>query len=213
MPGVSKIVSAFTDEQAARLAKISLNQLRYWDSTNFFKPSYGYENRRSAFSRIYSFDDVVGLKVLGQLRNVYEVPLQHLRRVRDRLASDQSLWADEVVFVKDKQIYFNNEVGTFRNAETGEDTLPSIPIRAVLNDIAESALRMKIRPSELTGKISKRKHIARNTEVFEGTRIPIDIVKEYLEEGYSYDEIITEYPALTRGDIEAAVRYLGIRAA
>ena len=82
---IDRVVSAFTEDQAARLAKISLNQLRYWDRTGFFKPSLGDDDRKLSFSRVYSFDDVVGMKTLGLLRNVHNVSLQHLRLVRDRL--------------------------------------------------------------------------------------------------------------------------------
>lgn len=210
---VRRVVSAFTEEQVARLARISLTQIRYWDSTEFFKPTYGYENRRSAYSRIYSFDDVVGLKVLGQLRNSHGVPLQHLRRVRDRLTADQSLWADEVIFVKDKQVYFANDRGSFDNAETGEETLPNIPLRAVISDVSKEAGELKVRKLDAIGSITKARHVARNAEVFEGTRIPIDVVKEYFEEGLSVEDVLSEYPTLTDKDIQAAVRFLGLHAA
>src|SRR5579871_5635601 len=87
MPGPDShvIVAAFTEGQVVRLTGISSNQLQYWDRTDFFRPSLAYENRKSARSRIYSFRDIVCLKVLNAIRNDADVPLPHLRRVKERL--------------------------------------------------------------------------------------------------------------------------------
>lgn len=213
MSSISRIRQAFSEDQAARLANISLGQIRYWDKSEFFAPSIAYENRRTSYSRIYSFDDVVGLKVLGELRNTYGVSLQHLRRVRDRLSSDQSIWANEIVYVKDKQVYFRNELGNFKNGETGEDTLPNIPIRRVMADVEEEANQLRFRKPAGVGKIVKRTSIAKKNEVFEGTRIPVTVVEEYLSEGYEIDDVLKDYPTLKRRDIDAAIEFLGIEAA
>jgi uncharacterized protein (DUF433 family) len=40
-----------------------------------------------------------------------------------------------------------------------------------------------------------------------GTRIYITLILELLEAGLSFEEIIVEYPHLTKGDIVAAIRY------
>ncbi|MDJ0823145.1 MAG: DUF433 domain-containing protein [Paracoccaceae bacterium] len=213
MARVQRLIEAFTDEQAARLAHISIGQIRYWDQTNFFEPSIAFENRRVAFSRIYSFDDVVALRVLGELRNEHDVPLQHLRRVRDRFKLKQSVWKDEEIFVHKKRVYFKNERGNFVHSETDEETLPNIPLPRVIAQVHDEAIQLGIRPSEVIGKKAKAKSVARSAEVFEGTRIPIDMVKEYFDEGLDIDDILSDYPTLTEKDIKAAIRWLGIRAA
>ncbi len=213
MSSISRIRQAFSEDQAARLARVSLGQIRYWDKSDFFAPSIAYENRRSSYSRIYSFDDVVGLRVLGELRNTYNVSLQHLRRVRDRLSSDQNIWANEIVYVKDKQVYFRNELGNFKNGETGEDTLPNIPIRRVMADVEEEASHLRFRKPTGVGKIIKQTNIAKKNEVFEGTRIPVTVVEEYLSEGYKIGDVLKDYPTLKRKDIDAAIEFLGIEAA
>jgi hypothetical protein len=41
MLGLDNIISAFSEEQAERLTKISKQQLRYWDRTGFFSPAFG----------------------------------------------------------------------------------------------------------------------------------------------------------------------------
>lgn len=213
MNEVRRLTKAFTDEQAARLARISIGQIRYWDETNFFEPSISYENRRVAFSRIYSFDDVVGLRVLGELRNIHDVPLQHLRRVRDKLKLPQSIWREEEIFVHQKRVYFRNERGNHINAETGEETLPNIPLPRIIASVHHEAQALGVRTREVHGKKVKNKSIARSAEVFEGTRIPIDLVAEYFEEGLGLQDILRDYPTLTEDDINAAVLWLGISAA
>jgi len=40
-----------------------------------------------------------------------------------------------------------------------------------------------------------------------GTRIPVRLILDHLAEGYMPEEIILEYPILTRGDIRAALRF------
>jgi MerR-like DNA binding protein len=89
-PESNVVVSAFTEDQVERLTGISQRQLRYWDRTGFFVPSLAYEDRRSPYSRLYSFRDIVSLKIVSALRNEANVPLLFHRpqytdaRKRDR---------------------------------------------------------------------------------------------------------------------------------
>ncbi|WP_158086717.1 DUF433 domain-containing protein [Brevirhabdus pacifica] len=213
MSNVSRIPKVYTDEQTARLARISLGQLRYWDRTKFFEPSLAYEDRRVAFSRLYTIEDIVALRVLGELRHQHDVSLQHLRRVRDKFQLEQSAWAEEEIFVNKKRVYFKNERGTFVNSETDEETLPHIPIPRVFASVKQDAQKMGIRPQSAVGKRSKRTPVARKSEVFEGTRIPIETVKEYFDAGLGEDDVLRDYPTLKPEDIKAATRWLGLRAA
>jgi hypothetical protein len=59
----SSVISAFNEEQVQRLTGVTMAQLRYWDRTNFFAPSLTDENRGRPYSRIYSFRDLVCLRV------------------------------------------------------------------------------------------------------------------------------------------------------
>jgi len=43
--------------------------------------------------------------------------------------------------------------------------------------------------------------------VIAGTRIPVRLILDHLAEGYMPEEIIVEYPVLTRADIQAAMRF------
>jgi uncharacterized protein (DUF433 family) len=43
--------------------------------------------------------------------------------------------------------------------------------------------------------------------VVEGTRIPVYIILENLEVGHTFDEIVENYPSLTRETFQAAVHW------
>src|SRR3546814_1019024 len=62
------IVRAFGEEHVSRLTGLSVGQLRAWDRRGFFSPHYAYEDRRSPYSRVYSFRDVVGLRAIAVLK-------------------------------------------------------------------------------------------------------------------------------------------------
>ena len=42
--------------------------------------------------------------------------------------------------------------------------------------------------------------------VFRGTRIPVELVEQLLEAGWTVEEILEEYPGLRREDVEALAR-------
>jgi uncharacterized protein (DUF433 family) len=61
--------------------------------------------------------------------------------------------------------------------------------------------------------ISKKSRVTRDPQilggkpVIAGTRIPVRLILDHLAEGYMPEEIIFEYPLLTRADIQAAMRF------
>ncbi|WP_297070299.1 DUF433 domain-containing protein [Thermococcus sp.] len=56
--------------------------------------------------------------------------------------------------------------------------------------------RIEINPKKMGGK-----------PVIRGTRIPVYFVLELLANGWSFEDILENYPQLTREDILAAIRY------
>ena len=49
--------------------------------------------------------------------------------------------------------------------------------------------------------------ICHGKPVFKGTRVMVYLVLEMLEQGATYDEIIADYPSLTKEHIKAALHY------
>lgn len=103
------VVSAFSDEQVQRLTGVSRTQLRYWDRTGFFVPPLANPDRRAPHSRLYTFRDVVSLKVINALRNDARVPLPHLREVKEKLAHlGEDVWSKTTLYVLNKRVIFDS---------------------------------------------------------------------------------------------------------
>src|SRR5262249_7849130 len=114
---LDNIVTAFSAEQVERLTGLSKARLLYWDRIGFFAPSYADDNRRSPYSRIYSFRDVVGLRTLYRLTADFHCSLQHLRKVAETLSHlANDLWSSQVLYVLDRKVVFE-ETGTGRLRE------------------------------------------------------------------------------------------------
>ena len=96
----SNVVSAFTEDQVERLTGVSVHQLRRWDRPGFYHPEYADDNRRNPFSRIYSFQYVLSLQILGALQNDLGISLQHLRKVKEKLAHlGNDRWSKTRIYV------------------------------------------------------------------------------------------------------------------
>ena len=178
------VIAAFSEDQTERLTGVTKSQLRYWDNTNFDKPSYAEDNRRVSFSRIYSFKDIVALRILNVLRNQYSVSLPHLRQVSERLnhlEADPDRWIKSDLYVLNRRVVSDTK-----------------------RDIAKSKVS---RDQTKVGKIEKSRYINHNLPVIAGTRIPVNSIKRFSEAGYSSEQILKEYPDLTIQDINAALEY------
>ena len=75
---------AFTADQAARLANCTHHQLRYWDRVGLVKPSVQETGGRPGVRRLYSFRDLVALRVVRSLLD-NGMSLQRVRRAWDYL--------------------------------------------------------------------------------------------------------------------------------
>jgi len=205
---ISNVVAAFTEDQTERLTGVSKRQLRYWDNTEFFVPSLAFEDRRVPFSRLYSFRDLVSLKVLNALRNEANVALPHLREVKDKLAHlGDDIWSKTMLYVLNRRVIFHNPEGDVREEVVSGQAILEIPLRVVASGIEDAIKVMRQRDATQIGKVEKQKNLSRNAAVLAGTRIPVRSVKAFANAGYSISQIRNEYPTLTNEDIQAAINY------
>jgi len=101
------LIAAFSEEHVVRLTGLTHGQLRAWDRAGFFQPRYAYEDRHVPYSRVYSFQDVVGLRTIAVLMKQYHVSLQKLRKVAEELIRrGYDHWADVRLYVLKGQVYF-----------------------------------------------------------------------------------------------------------
>ncbi len=204
------IISAFSEEQVERLTGVSTRQLRYWDRTDFFTPTFASENRRVAYSRVYSFTDVASLRVLNILRNQYCVPLQHLRRVaKDLPQMSTDKWTRSELYVLNRRVVLL-EPGTTRYREVvGNQYVIGIVLSVVISDTKRDIEALSVRGKDLVGKIGRARNVCHNAWVIAGTRVPVAAIKQFAKKGYTVSQIRDEYPTLTKEDIESAIRYEG----
>lgn len=202
------VISAFSEDQAERLSGVSKSQLRYWDRTDFFKPAFANENRRVAFSRIYSFKDITSLRVLNILRNQYSVPLQHLRKVASELSGfSDAKWTAVEMFVFNRRVVFV-EPGSRQHREiVSRQYVIGLPLNMVVLDTKRDIEHLQVRDDTSIGKVTRARYVSHNAWVVAGTRIPVATIKRFAEDGFSLEQIMQEYPTLTETDIKAAIEH------
>ncbi len=203
-----KVIGAFSEADAARLSGLTLGQLRSWDRKKFLQPSYAEANRRLPYSRIYSFRDIVSLRVLGQLRNVHKVPLQHLRKVSEHLAHlGDSKWTAITLWVIGKRVVYADPRTDQRTEIVSGQQVFDIPLRVVITETKTAIAKLNMRGTAEIGRVVHGKFTLQNEPVFEGTRIPVATVRRYLDAKFEPVAIMREFPSLTLADIDTARSY------
>jgi uncharacterized protein (DUF433 family) len=213
MAEITSVVSAFSADQVMKLTGLTMRQLSYWDALGFFQPQYAAEDRKTPYSRIYSFKDVVGLRTLSVLKSKYKCSLPHLRDVARELSNYSAApWAEIKLYVLKRKVQFQEpETGRVRGVVDGQYAM--LPIKSVMEDVRREAEMLRQRQPEQIGQVEKRRYVSHQAEVISGTRIRVATIKHFIEAGYSTADILKEYPSLTEADIEAARRHGGDKAA
>lgn len=209
----SHVVAAFTPDQVVRLTGLTQRQLARWDRTSFFPPAYADLDRRSRLARLYSFRDVVGLRVLHHLRHGYAVPLPHLREVAHQLADgDTAFWATKRLKVWNRRVHVEDAAtGRDEDALDGQGVL--FPLRDMAAEVEEGVAELRRRDPATVGRIARRRGVVGNAPVIAGTRVPVAAVREFLRAGATPAGVVEEYPLLTEDDVRAVMALDELRAA
>ena len=83
-------LDGFTSLQACKFTGCTQNQLRYWDKIALIKPSVQSSGGRPGVRRLYSFRDLIALKVIKSLLES-GMSLQRVRRAFEYLRDTQGL--------------------------------------------------------------------------------------------------------------------------
>jgi uncharacterized protein (DUF433 family) len=200
---------AFTTEHVCRLTGLSTRQVWYWNKTEFFSPALvdGYRSR--AFSRIYSFRDVVGLRTIAILRKEHRTPLQELRRVGQWLKEEyETPWSSlRFGLGGRKVIFFDPTTGVATEPRGQGQTLLAIALEPIANEMRTAARRLTERQADEVGQIVRNRYVVHNAWSVAGTRIPTEAIWNFHHAGYSSKAIIHEYPRLTAKDVAAAIKF------
>jgi uncharacterized protein (DUF433 family)/DNA-binding transcriptional MerR regulator len=212
---LSNVIAAFSEEHVERLTGVTKGQLKYWHRTNFFSPTFAGAEWEADLGRVYSFADVVALRVLNILRNRHGVPLPHLRDVSIKLAGlSHEKWTHTTLYVVKNRVVWNSPASNRPEEITsGQRVVECLDLGAVVFDTQRDVLSLGKRSRKQLGRVEKSRQINHNDAVIAGTRIRVRAIKRFSEAGYTVKQILAEYPDLTEKDVQAAINYGEIRAA
>lgn len=200
------IIGAFSEEQVSILTGLSRAQLRGWNRRGFIRPEYRVNgDARKPFSFIYSFKDLLKLRVLNQLRNVYGVPMKELERVEAELAHmGDDKWTSQKLWVSNRRVVFVEPQSMAKREVTSKQFVAEIALEVVTTDARTDIQRLNRRNGGEVGQIVSKRHLHSSEPVFKGTRIPVTAIKDYFAAGIGDSEILDRFPGLELGDLAAA---------
>ena len=65
--------------------------------------------------------------------------------------------------------------------------------------------------STVASPISSHPHVLGGVVVFQGTRVPVQTLLDYLEDGFSVEQFVAFFPSVRREDAEEFLRLVGRR--
>jgi len=200
---VGELAAAFTTDEARRLTGLTARRLQYWDETNFIRPSVAARQGRGS-PRLYSFQDIVQLRVAARLRS--RLPLQALRRLKDYLDVDATFAVVRFMLREDGEVVYLGPGGLPESA-TRPGQIPlyiDVPLKEIRTDLDAAIERMRRRQN--VGMVGKQRGILSSKPVVLGTRIPVATIRRLSAAGWSDQRILDEYPDLRGKDLVAARR-------
>lgn len=204
----STILGAFSEEQVSRLTGLSRGQLRSWNRRGFIRPEFKVgDNPRRPFTYIYSFKDLLKLRVLNQLRNVHSVPMRELERVERELENmGDEKWTSQRLWVANRKVVFEEPESLRKREIASKQFVAEIALEVVVTDARKDIAKLNERGDDQVGSTIKKRYLHSSERVFQGTRIPVSAVIGYLDAGFSDRQIIKRLPDLKVADIEEARR-------
>lgn len=192
-------VIAFREEQAATLANITVARLRGWADRGLVGPSI-----RRTFSprntvRLYGFMDVEAVLMIVELHE-RGLSMQHIARIVEEHRTHYERPLTELRFdVVRGRVYIQHPDGRWDEDHQGvmHQVLMLEPIRARIRSAAAAG-----RAKANAGRVEQRRKVLHRAPVFAGTRVPVDTIREYLDAGVPYEEILEAFPSLSPLDLQ-----------
>ncbi len=142
-----RVEQAFTAEQACRLSNCTHHQLRYWDKVGLVKPSVQPTGGRPGVRRLYSFRDLVALRVVRSLLD-NGMSLQRVRRAWDylRREGDMDNHLSDVKLVTDGQSIFrvSRDEGELMDALREGQLAFFVAIDEIAREVEEDVTRFEL---------------------------------------------------------------------
>lgn len=138
---------AFTADQACRLTNCTPHQLRYWDRVGLVEPSVQSTGGRPGVRRLYSFRDLVALRVVRSLLD-NGMSLQRVRRAWEYLRREGGMedHLAEVKLVTDGQSIFSvtSDEGELLDALRRGQLAFFVAIDEITREVEEDVTRFEL---------------------------------------------------------------------
>jgi uncharacterized protein (DUF433 family) len=209
LPANVELLRSFSVDHAERVTGLSRLRLARWDRLGLFSPEAADEaDRAKPYARIYSFNDLVGLRTLAILVGKYRVPISEIKKAYKELAKlVKNPWSEVDLSVCKRQIVFDL-LGQPRNVTDGQAVFKHIPLPAIADEVVRRTQALRKRSKGQIGAVEQRKFVARNAPVIAGTRIPVKAIESFIGVGLNDAQVVAEYPSLTRSDVAMVRRQM-----
>ena len=200
------VIGAFSEYQICKLSGLSKYQVSRWRRAGFISPEYKYSpDARGAYSNVYSFKDLLILRVLGNLNKEYEIGYSELKRAGEKLKQlGMGDWASNRIWVAGKKVVFEEPESAKKMEGSTDQFVIEIALEVVTSSARAAINEYNKRGPDRVAAIEKKRQLKSSQEVFSGTRIPVKAINGYIEAGYSNKQIVKEFPDLTVEDIDLA---------
>jgi uncharacterized protein (DUF433 family) len=200
-------ILALDSDRVSKLTGIPRSTLTHWENRGVYQASYVDPNPRTPFRRIYSFRDVVSLRALAQIRRDAKVPFSDVLEASEYLSRFyESPWSElRFGLVGGKLVFRNPETGKWMGT-SGQHVL-ELNVEGIPEEIKRGIPDALSREPSQRGVITRNRYVQHNQPIIAGTRIPTSSIWSFHRAGFSDQQIIEEYPHLTREDVQAAVAF------
>ena len=186
--------------RAAQIVEVDQDLLARW--VDLVQPSVVRFSPEGREIRLYDFAALTDLALIVDLRN-RRVPMRTIRQV---VANIRDLGARaplrECAFAVDRrthELYFRHDGVWSAGRAPTQGVIPEvIDLEAIRRHVHARAIG---RDAEDEGRTVSRRGQLSGRECFEGTRIPVSAVVEFIRSGASDAEILDAYPRLTHADL------------
>lgn len=193
-------------DRAARIAGISRQRLYYWERTKLIEPTHRKRLSKRSIVRLYDLQRLTELKVAAGMVVEHGVTVQSLRPLLRYLRAHYDAPLATLRYgVQNRRVFWNDGSGWSSGVDFSQVMIEGTLNLEEIRTSVRHAFRHK-RATKKAGRVVKVRGVQGSAPVFEGTRIPVASVWEFLEEGEPVAEILAAYPDLEERDIRKAKR-------
>lgn len=200
---MGEVVQAFSVPEAIRLTGLTPRRLQYWDDTGFIRPTIA--PRRGRRPRLYSFRDVVQLRVAALLRDT--LSLQALRRLKKALDPiyQEPFASVSFAVLPDHEVVYLGPAGLHEDAKRPGQIVTTfdIDLEEIRTDLTRRVERLRARRG--VGRVERQRGVLGSRPTIAGTRVRPETIRRLVADGWSRSRILDEYPDLRPEDIKTSI--------